>query len=124
MIRNPWRVGKGPSRRSFAAVESREKAHEGAYRWWRIWRTGGGRATHPERGGVRRGHHDLRGGRADGRWVLSRRQRREWLQPTWLRVRQGISLQLRTAQVDPLRKRSIYFHHGRILRLQYGRAVQ
>src|SRR4029450_11129637 len=42
--------------------------------WWRIWRTGGGRAAHPERGGVLRRHHDLRGGRADGRWVLSRRQ--------------------------------------------------
>ena len=35
-----------------------------------IWRTGGGRATHPECGSVRRGHHDLRGGRADGRWFF------------------------------------------------------
>ena len=92
---------KGSSTRSFAAVEFREKAYEGACRWWRIWRTGGGRAAHPERGGVRRGHHDLRGGRADGRWVLSRRQRGEWLQPTWLRVRQGISLHLRAAQSIP-----------------------
>src|ERR1700745_1262410 len=96
---------KGSSTRSFT-VESREKAHEGAYRWWRIWRTGRGCAAHQERGVVRRGHDDLRGGRTDGRWVLSRRQRGEWLQPIWLRVRQGVSLHLRAAQGDPLRKPS------------------
>src|SRR5262249_60535110 len=91
---------------------ARGRAHEGAHRRWRIWRTGGGRAAHPERGGIRRGHHDLRGGRADGRWVLPWRQRGEWLQPTWLSVRQGISLHLRFTQVNPLRKQSIYFRHG------------
>jgi hypothetical protein len=30
--------------------ESREEADEGAYRRGRVWRTGGGRVSHPERG--------------------------------------------------------------------------
>src|SRR5262249_9166697 len=106
-----------------AAAESGDKAHEGAHHRWRIWRTGGRRASRPERGGVRRGHHDLRGGRAGGRRVLSRRQRGEWLQPAWLSVRQGIPLHVRAAQVDSLRKQSLNFRHGGILRVQYWRAV-
>ena len=65
---------RGSSTRHVAAAEFMERADEGAYRRSRIWRTGGGRPSHPERGSARGGHHDLRGGRAAGR-VLSRRQR-------------------------------------------------
>jgi len=36
---------KTKNTRSFAAVEASEKAHEAAYRWQRIWRTGGGAAA-------------------------------------------------------------------------------
>src|SRR5580704_19411551 len=99
-------------------VSTQEKTDEGAYRRWRIWRTGGGCASDPQRRGVRGGYHDLRSGRAAGRRVFSRRQRGKRLQPAGLRLRQGISLHVRTAKVDPLRTRSRHFRHGGFLRLQ------
>src|SRR5262252_3062378 len=50
----------------FWTATGREEADEGAYRRWRVWGIGGGRVSHPGRRGVRPGHYDLRGGRADG----------------------------------------------------------
>src|SRR5262249_31594682 len=49
----------GSSTRSLAATGPKEKSDDSAYRRWRIWRTGGGRASHPQRGGVWGGYHDL-----------------------------------------------------------------
>src|SRR6516162_5540097 len=71
---------EGHGCRWFPNPESREEADEGAYRRWRGWRGGGGRVSHPERGGVRPRHHDLRRGRADGWRALSGRQCGDWLQ--------------------------------------------
>src|SRR5215831_14923518 len=69
-----------------ANSEFGEQADEGAYRRGRVWRTGGRWLSHPERGGTRAGHHDLRGRRADGWRFLFGRQRAKRLQPARFRI--------------------------------------
>src|SRR5580704_9598729 len=75
-----WLASGGPP----TPLESEERADEGTYRRRRFWGAGRGRSSRPQRGDAWDGYHDLRGGRAVGRRILSRRQRGEWLQPAGL----------------------------------------
>src|SRR5262249_20532381 len=100
-------LGRAWGREGLPKPASREEADEGAYRRWRLWRTGGGRLCHPQRGSVRPGHHGLRGGRADGWFVLAGRQCGDRLHPTMrFRLRLALPLYIRPACDDPLDQRS------------------